>query len=60
MLSDYSLRTPTATLMAQRNASGGAQASPDLARLKGPRFVTASESEAGKMLSGAQVKDLTG
>jgi putative DNA primase/helicase len=60
MLADYALRTPTATLMAQRNAPGGAQASPDLARLKGPRFVTASESEAGQMLSEALVKDLTG
>lgn len=60
LLGDYSLRTPTATLMVQRNAASGAQASPDVARLKGARFVTASETEAGQMLAESKIKDLTG
>lgn len=60
LLGDYALRTPTATLMVQRNAPAGATASPDLARLKGARFVSASESESGQMLSEAKIKDMTG
>jgi putative DNA primase/helicase len=56
MLGDYSLRTPTETLMikAQNNIPN------DLAQLPGRRFVHASESEEGKRLSEALVKDLTG
>jgi putative DNA primase/helicase len=60
LLGDYALRTPTATLMAQRYEQSGSQASPDVARLKGSRFVSAAESEAGQRLSESKIKDLTG
>lgn len=52
----YGLRTPTETLMVKR--MGGIPN--DVARLKGARFVTASESEEGRRLAESLVKDLTG
>jgi P4 family phage/plasmid primase-like protien len=55
-LGDYSLRTPTETLLVKR--SGGVPN--DVARLKGARFVTASESEEGGRLAESLIKDLTG
>ena len=56
MAGDYGLRTPTETLMIKRG-----QAIPnDVARLKGSRLVTAAESEEGKRLAEALIKDLTG
>src|SRR5439155_612159 len=55
-LGDYALRTPTETLLVKRE---GAIAN-DVARLRGARFVTASESEEGKRLAEASIKDLTG
>src|SRR5262249_40147816 len=55
-LGDYTLRTPTETLLAKRDGS----IPNDVARLKGARFVTASESEEGKRLSEAFIKDVTG
>lgn len=56
ILGEYALRTPTDTLLVKR----GEQVPNDLARLKGARFVYASESESGKKLSESLVKDLTG
>lgn len=55
-LGDYALRTPTATLMAQRTDG----IPNDVARLKGARFVSASETEDGRRLAEAMIKDLTG
>jgi putative DNA primase/helicase len=55
-LGDYSMRAPTEMLMAKR--SGGVPN--DVARLKGARFVTASETEEGRRLAESLVKDLTG
>lgn len=55
-LGDYAMRTPTETLMVRR--SGGIPN--DVARLKGARFVTASETEEGRRLAESLVKDLTG
>jgi putative DNA primase/helicase len=56
LLGDYAMRTPTETLMAKtRNG-----ASNDLARLKGARFVYASEAEEGRRLAESLIKDVTG
>jgi putative DNA primase/helicase len=56
VLGDYAMRTPTETLLVKR--SGGVPN--DVARLKGARFVTASETEEGRRLAESLVKDLTG
>jgi putative DNA primase/helicase len=55
-LGDYAMRTPTEMLMAKR----GGGVPNDIARLKGSRFVTASETEEGRRLAESLVKDLTG
>ncbi len=55
-LGDYAMRTPTETLLVKR--SGGVPN--DVARLKGARFVTASETEEGRRLAEPLIKDLTG
>jgi putative DNA primase/helicase len=55
-LGDYAMRTPTETLLVKR--SGGVPN--DVARLKGARLVTASETEEGRRLAESLVKDLTG
>jgi len=56
LLGDYATRTPTETLLAKRENS----IPNDVAKLKGARFVSASETEEGKRLAEAQIKDLTG
>ncbi len=58
LLGDYSMRTPTDTLMVQYG--GGSGIPNDIARLKGARFVSASESEEGQKLAESKLKDLTG
>jgi putative DNA primase/helicase len=55
-LGDYALQTPAETLMAK--SAGGIPN--DVARLKGSRFVSASETEAGHRLAESTVKQLTG
>jgi len=55
-LSGYATHTPAETLVSSR--SGGIPN--DVARLKGARFVTASESEENRRLAEAKVKALTG
>lgn len=56
LLGDYAMRTPTKTLMNQRSD----QVPNDVARLKGARFVSASESEESQHLAESLIKDLTG
>lgn len=56
MLAGYAQRTPTETLMAKD--TGGI--SNDIARLKGARFVIASEVEENKRLAESLVKQMTG
>ena len=56
LLGDYALRTPTETLMMKRSGS----IPNDVARLKGARFVSASESEEGRRLAESLIKDITG
>jgi putative DNA primase/helicase len=55
-LGDYAMRAPTEMLMAKR--AGGVPN--DVARLKGSRFVAASETEEGRRLAESLIKDLTG
>lgn len=56
MVGDYGARTPTESLMVKREGA----ISNDIARLRGARFVSASESEEGKRLAESLIKDLTG
>jgi putative DNA primase/helicase len=56
VLGDYALRTPAETLLAKRE--GGIPN--DVARLRGARLVTASETEDGRRFAEAFIKDLTG
>lgn len=60
MFGDYAKSVPIASLMAQDRKSGGSGASPDLARLPGARYVTASEPEVGERFSETFVKMISG
>jgi putative DNA primase/helicase len=56
ILGDYAVRTPTETILIKRNEG----IPNDIARLKGARFVYASEAEQGKRLAESLVKDMSG
>jgi putative DNA primase/helicase len=58
LLGDYALRTPADTLLTRENDRG--RVSDDVAALRGGRFVAASETDEGRWLSEAKVKELTG
>jgi len=57
ILGTYSRNTPVETLLARNK---GGEIPTDVARLDGPRFVTAKEIDRGRKLSEALVKELTG
>lgn len=57
---EYAKGIPIASLMAKDKSFGGAGASPDLARLPGARFVTASEPETGQKFSENMLKVISG
>jgi putative DNA primase/helicase len=57
VLGEYAQRTPTETLLAKRGDGGIPN---DVARLRGARLVTAAETEDGRRMAEAFVKDLTG
>jgi putative DNA primase/helicase len=56
LLGDYAMRTPTDTFLRKREGA----IPNDIARLKGARFVWASESERGARLSESLLKEITG
>ena len=56
VLGDYAMSTPTDTLLVKQKGA----ISNDVARLKGARFVTASEAEAGQQLAESLIKQMTG
>lgn len=56
ILAEYAMQTPTETLMVK----GKGVISNDVARLKGTRFVIASEAEAGQQLAENLIKQMTG
>lgn len=58
ILADYTQNIPTAVLM--DNNKKGSEASPELARAKGKRFVIASESKDLATLNENQIKAITG
>jgi putative DNA primase/helicase len=57
LMGDYAMTTPMASLVSLKTNSG---ASNDIARLRGARFVSASEGEANQKLKVALIKQLTG
>ena len=57
LLGDFAMHTPVSTLMAK---TGGSGIPNDLARLKGARFVTASEAEVSDRFAESLIKQLTG
>jgi putative DNA primase/helicase len=60
VLGDFAQVVPMQTLEKQQFSRGGSAASPDIAKLIGARFVTASESESDMKLSAAKIKELVG
>jgi putative DNA primase/helicase len=56
LLGDYGLATPTETFMKK----SGDQNTNDIARLRGTRFVTTTETEQGRRLSEPLIKKITG
>jgi putative DNA primase/helicase len=57
---DYAQSIPIESFINEGRARGGGQATPDLAMLKGARYVYADEPERGSKLSESLVKLLTG
>jgi putative DNA primase/helicase len=56
LLGDYAIATPTETFMSKK----GEQIGNDLARLRGTRFVTTTETEQGKKIAEPLIKQITG
>lgn len=59
IMGDYALTLPFASLL-KDDSKRGADASPDLARLPGARFVMAAEPEQGAQFSESMIKQVTG
>lgn len=58
MLGNYAAKMSTATVMAGKRQAGAP--SPDVVRLRGPRFVVAAETGGDAAFNEAMIKDLTG
>ena len=56
MLGEYAMQTPTETLLVKRRGA----IPNDVARLKGARFVTASEAESEQRFAESLIKQMTG
>ncbi len=59
LFGDYGMTTPFTSLV-RKEGRGGADASPDLARLPGARYLNASEPSKGMELDDGTIKMLTG
>ena len=61
-MGDYAQTFDTEIFLQSRNDghNGGAAASPEIAKLKGARFALGAETEHGRKLSSAKLKNLTG
>ncbi|MBZ0104613.1 MAG: DUF5906 domain-containing protein [Sulfuricella denitrificans] len=57
MLGDYAMQCPAETLMVKQSSGN---ASNDIARLRGARFVATSETEEGRRFAETMIKQLTG
>lgn len=57
MLGDYAMQCPAETLMVKQ---GSGNATNDIARLRGSRFVATSETEEGRRFAESMIKQLTG
>lgn len=60
LLGQYAADTPAATLMARTGISDGSSATPDLAALRGKRFVICTETEELGKLNAARLKMMVG
>lgn len=58
LFGEYAMHTPSETFLARDRRRGGA--SPDLARMRGARLITTSETGEGRRLDEAGVKAMTG
>lgn len=58
LFADYSLNTPTSTIM--RRADSSSTTNNDVARLRGARLVTAVETEENQQLAESTIKQITG
>jgi len=59
LLGDYAMGLPFRSLL-HNDRGGGGDATPDIARLPGARFVRASEPETGSRLAESMIKTMTG
>jgi putative DNA primase/helicase len=59
ILADYSTSVPISTLISNDHARKGSEATPDLARLPGARFVRSAEPKEGLSLDESLIKGLT-
>lgn len=60
VIGDLHATLPIESVLAKQQQSGGANATPDFARLPGRRLVTTSEPEPGARLSESKLKQMTG
>lgn len=59
-MGDYAQTANAETFMSKDRAGGGSAASPDVARLAGVRFVSSSETEAGRRINESLIKGIVG
>ena len=57
---EYARQCPVGTLLQKKDSASGGGPSPDIARLRGARLVTAAEPEKGRSLAEGIVKAMTG
>lgn len=60
LMGPYAMGASIETFLSQRHESGGGNATPDLARLPGVRYLFASEPGAGRRLHVGRIKEMSG